>query len=63
MQAHIWSIRPRFEEKYVDKLERVKSEEELARAAAQLPGDRINISFQPRGPPRLEPSEPPASSD
>ena len=63
-QAHIWSIRPQLDERFPDKIERLQQEENAARARAKLPGDRLNISFQPRGPPRSAPApDPPAASD
>lgn len=46
-KVHIWSVKPEFEEKFADRLEREKAEQD--RLPPRLPGNKLSISFQPSG--------------
>lgn len=46
VQWHIRSVKPEFEEKFSDRLQREKAEAE-ARQPPQLPGSRLSITFKP----------------
>lgn len=46
LQWHIRSVKPEFEEKFSDRLQREKAEAD-ARQPPQLPGSRLSISFKP----------------